>query len=166
MAFPTDDDHHILDCDAANDSVGCVLRQKQSNVEKVIAYGSQTLGKPDRNYCATNQETFAIKYFLEYYKHYLIGHHLRVRSDHEALERLFSLKEPKHCIAQWIEVLSEFDFELEYCPGKKYGNANALSKCPNYRDCSFPIAEEHELPCKSCKKCLRKAEIMLGTIPD
>ena len=40
MAFPTDDSLYILDCNAANDSIGCVLSQKQSNIEKVIAYGS------------------------------------------------------------------------------------------------------------------------------
>ena len=54
MAFPTDDDLYILDCDAANDSIGCVLSQKESNVEQVIAYGSQTVGKSQRNYCATD----------------------------------------------------------------------------------------------------------------
>ena len=127
MAFPTDDDLYILDCDAADDSIGCVLSQQQSNEEKVIAYGSQTLGKSERNYCATDRELLAVKYFMEYYKHYLLGHHFKVRSDHEALQWLFSMKEPKHWIARWIEVLSEFDFELEYHPGKKHGNANALS---------------------------------------
>ena len=54
MAFPTDDDLYILDSDVADDSIGCVLSQKQSNVEKVIAYGSQTLGKSERNYCVTD----------------------------------------------------------------------------------------------------------------
>ena len=98
----------------------------------------------ERNYCATDQEILAIKYFMEYYKHYPIGHHFRVRSDHKALKWLFSMKEPKHHIAQWIKVLSEFDFELEYCPVKKHGNAAALSRSPNPRDCSCPIAEEHE----------------------
>ena len=88
---------------------------------------------------------------MEYYKQYLLGHRFRVRSDHEALKWLFSMKEPKHWIARWIEVLSEFDFELEYHPGKKHRNADALSRCPNPRDCSFPVAEEHVLPCKSCK---------------
>ena len=33
------------------------------------------------------------------------------------------------------------------------------------RNYSCPVAEEHVLPCKSCKKCLSKAEIMLGTLP-
>ena len=84
----------------------------------------------------------------------------------EVLRWLFSMREPKYCIAWWIEVLSEFDFELEYHPGKKHGNADALSRCPNPRDCSCPIAEQHELPCKSCRKCIRKAKIMLGTLPD
>ena len=164
MAFPTDHDLYILDCDAADDSIGCVLRQKQSNEEKVIAYGSWTLGKSERNYCATNWELLAVKYFMEYYKHYLLGCHFRVRSHHEALKWLFSMKEPKHWIARWIEVLSEFDFELEYHPGKKHGNVDALSRCPNPRDCSLPVAEVHALPCKFCKRCLRKAEIMLGTL--
>ena len=122
MAFPTDDDLYILDCDAADDSVGCVLSHKQSNEEKVIAYGNQTLGKSERNYCVTDQELLTVKYFMEYYKHYLLGCHFRVRSDHEALKWLFSMKEPKHCIARWIEFLSEFDFELEYHPGEKHGN--------------------------------------------
>ena len=66
MVFPTDDDLYILDCDAANDSIGCVLSQKQSNAEKVIAHGSQTLGTSERNYCVTDQELPAIKYFMEY----------------------------------------------------------------------------------------------------
>ena len=80
MAFPTDDDLYILHCDAANYSLGCVLSQKQSNVERVIAYGSQTLGEPERNYCVIHWELLAVKYFMEYYKHYLLGHHFRVRS--------------------------------------------------------------------------------------
>ena len=41
MAFPTDDDLYILDCDAVDDAIGCVLSQEQSDVEKIIAYGSQ-----------------------------------------------------------------------------------------------------------------------------
>ena len=97
------DDLYILDCDAADDSIGCVLSQKQSNVEKVIAYGSQTLGKSERNYCASDRELFAIKNFIECYKHDLLGCHFRVRSDHKALKLLFSMKEPKHHIAWWIE---------------------------------------------------------------
>ena len=114
MAFPTDDGKFILDTDPSDDTMRAVLSQIQAGVEKVIAYGSQTLGKSERNYCATDQELLAVKYFMEYYKHYLLGQYFRVHSNHEALIWLFSLKEPKHRILRWIEVLSEFNFEVEY----------------------------------------------------
>ena len=59
-----------------------------------------------------------VKYVMEYYKHYFPGQHFRVDSDHEMLKWLLSLREPKHRIARRIEVLPEFDFEVEYQPGK------------------------------------------------
>ena len=34
------------------------------------------------------------------------------------------------------------------------------------QETALPIVEQHELSCKSCMKCLRKAKIMLGTLPD
>ena len=34
MVLPTDDGLYILDCDAADDSIGCVLGQKWSNVRE------------------------------------------------------------------------------------------------------------------------------------
>ena len=117
MSFPTDDGLFILDTDASDETIGAVLSQVQMGREKVIAFGSQSLWKSERNYCATDRELFALKYFVQYYKHYLLGRKFVVRSAHELLKWLYSLKEPKHRIARWIEVLSEFDFELEYRPG-------------------------------------------------
>ena len=93
MAFPTDDGFFILNTDVSDETISAVLTQTQSGVEKVIAYGSQTLGKAEMNYCATDHELLAVRYFMEYYKHYLLGRHFRVWSDHEALKWLFSLKE-------------------------------------------------------------------------
>ena len=165
MSFPTDDGLFILDTDASDETIGAVLSQVQLGREKVIAFGSRSLGKSERNYCATDRELLALKYFVQYYKHYLLGRKFVVRSDHESLKWLYSLKEPKHRIARWIEVLSEFDFELEYRPGRKHSNADAMSRCPNPRQCSCNVVVEHDLPCKACKKCLHRAEQMIGTLP-
>ena len=40
MAFPTDDGFFILNTDASDETIGAVLTQTQSGVEKVIAYSS------------------------------------------------------------------------------------------------------------------------------
>ena len=165
MSFPTDDGLFILDTDASDETIGAVLSQVQLGREKVIAFGSRSLGKSERNYCATDRELLALKYFVQYYKHYLLGRKFVVRSDHESLKWLYSLKEPKHRIARWIEVLSEFDFELEYRPGRQHSNADTMSRCPNPRQCSCDVVVEHDLPYKACKKCLHRAEQMIGTLP-
>ena len=38
--------------------------------------------------------------------------------------------------ARWLDVLGEFDFAIEYRPGPRHGNADALSR-PSCRSCVF-----------------------------
>lgn len=160
MAYPSDDGEYILDCDACDVSIGCVLSQVQNQKERVIAYGSRTLNKAERNYCVTDKELLAVKHFIENYKHYLLGRKFLVRSDHQALKWLFSLKEPKSRIARWIEILSAFDFEVEYRKGTQHGNADALSRCPDPKICACLM--EGPLKCGPCPKCIRKTDVMQG----
>ena len=101
---------------------------------------------------------------MEHYKNYLLGWWLRVTPTTRALMWLLSLKEPKHRVARWIKALSKFDFEVEYWPDKKYGNADTLSQDPNPRDCCCPQAEEGRLCCKACKKFLVWTKLIWGEI--
>lgn len=160
MALPRNDGRNfILDVDACNYGIGGVLSQIQDGEERVIAYASRSLNRAETNYCVTDKELLAIKYFVEYFRHYLLGRHFTVRSDHRALKFLFSMKSPSGRIARWIEILSGYDFEVQYRQGSKHANADSLSRCPNPRDCSCPDAEEDEsLKCGPCKKCLKRAE--------
>ena len=89
----------ILDTDASEDTIGCVLSQVQDGVERVISYGSQTLSCSERNLCTTDRELLAPKYFMEHYRQYLLRRHFLLRTDHASLVWLFSLKEPRDKIA-------------------------------------------------------------------
>jgi hypothetical protein len=162
MAYPKPNCPYILDTDASNFAIGAVLSQVQDGVERVIAYGSRTLNKSEVRYCVTDRELLAVKYFVEYYKYYLLGQQFLVRSDHQALRWLFSLKEPKDRIARWIEILSQYSFALEYRKGDHHGNADGLSRCPNPRDCSCPDIND-ELKCGPCTKCNKRASDMLSS---
>ena len=55
MSYPCDDGEYILDSDASDFSIGAVLIQVQDGQTKVIAYGSRTLNKAERNYCITDK---------------------------------------------------------------------------------------------------------------
>jgi hypothetical protein len=130
MAYPEDEGEYILDTDACDVSIGCVLSQIQDGREKVISYASRALNKAEKNYCVTDKELLALRNFIEYFRQYLLGRKFLVRTDHQALVWLFSLKEPKGRIARWLEILSAYDFTIEYRPGVKHGNADSISRCP------------------------------------
>jgi hypothetical protein len=124
MAYPRDTGDFILDTDACDTAIGAVLSEIQDGHLRVIAYGSRTLNRAEGNYCITDKELLAVRYFIVYYRQYLLGRTFTVRTDHQALIWLFSLKEPKGRIARWVEILSTFDFTVEYRPGNKHGNAD------------------------------------------
>lgn len=167
MTLPRNEGKFILDVDASDFGIGAVLSQMQEGREKVISYASRSLNKAERNYCVTDKELLAIRYFVEYFRHYLMGQEeFIVRSDHRALKWLFSFKSPKGRIARWLEILSGYTFTIEYRQGNHHGNADGLSRCPNPRDCTCPNVDTEEiLKCGPCKKCVKRAEEMESNLP-
>ena len=163
MGYPLNEGgEFILDVDASDIGIGGILHQFQGDHEKVIAYASRSLNKAERNYCITEKELLAVRYFIEYFRQYLLGRRFRVRSDHQALVWLFRLKEPRGKIARWLEILSQYDFAIEYRPGKKQGHCDALSRCENPKDCECPNQDTSEpLKCGPCKKCVKRAQEMM-----
>ena len=130
LAMPNDVDIFILDADSSNHTIGSVLSQVQGGVERVIAYASRTLDKREMNYCITRKELLAIVYSLKYFKQYLMGRRFKVRTDHAPLTWLRHTPDPIGQQARWLEIMEEFDFEVEHRPGVKHGNADALSRRP------------------------------------
>lgn len=104
------------------------MSQTQDGEEKVIAYGSRTLHRPEINYCVTRKELLAVVYFIKYFRHYLLGRNFTLRTDHGSLTWLYRFREPDGQISRWIQQLSTYDFKIVHRPGKRHGNADALSR--------------------------------------
>lgn len=87
----------ILDTDASKFSIGAVLSQEQSQVERVILYSSRRLGPKQERYCVTRRERLAVVAFCQQYlyKHYLLGRQFLLRTDHSSLAWLFKFKAPR-----------------------------------------------------------------------
>ena len=128
LAYPNPTDPFILDTDASDQAVGGVLSQIQDGKERVIAYASHSLQKPERRYCATRKELLAIVVYLKYFRHYFYGQEFLVRTDREALRWLFNFKHPEEQIARWLEVLGTYNFTIEHRPGRQHGNADGMSR--------------------------------------
>ncbi|GBO17949.1 Retrovirus-related Pol polyprotein from transposon 297, partial [Araneus ventricosus] len=135
LTYPRTDKEFILDTDASNEGIGAVLSQKIGNEECVIAYFSKTLGKPERNYCVTRKEILAIVKSIEHFHHYLYGRKSLLRTDHASLRWLLNFREPEGQIARWVQILQEYDFEIQHRKGTSHGNAIALSRRPCKERC-------------------------------
>jgi len=129
LAIPNDADP-LLDTDACDVSIGAVLSQVQNGVERVIAYVSRSLSKPERNYCVTRKELLAIVCYTKTFRQYLLWKKFVIRTDHSALQRLRTTPEPIGQQARWCEILEEFDFQIVHKLGRLHGNADAMSRRP------------------------------------
>lgn len=74
LAFPDYDRTFILDTDASGTGIGAVLSQQhEDGVERVIAYASKVLTRPERRYCVTRRELLAVVTFIQHFRPYLLG---------------------------------------------------------------------------------------------
>ena len=131
LAFPDYTQQFTLDTDASDTGIGAVLSQVQPDgSERVIAYASRLLTKPERRYCVTRRELLAVVTFIHHFRPHLLGQRFSLRTDHGSLTWLANFKEPEGQLARWLERLQEYDFSITHRPGRKHLNADALSRRP------------------------------------
>jgi len=128
LSFPREEGEFILDTDASCIGIGAVLSQRQEGKERVIAYYSRILNKPERNYCVTRRELLAIVDSFKFFRHYLLGRKFLVRTDHVSLKWLMSFRELEGQLARWLERLQQFDFDVIHRKGLSHKNADGLSR--------------------------------------
>ena len=148
IAYPVQGEPYTLECDASKFSIGSVLNQVQNGEQKVIGYYSRCLTRAERNYCTTRRELLSIICSIRHFHHFIYGAHFNVITDHGSLKWL--LRFNKNCegqLARWLEILGQYDFTVQYRPGKISLNSDALSRRP----CSDNL----------CKYCTRIEEIYL-----
>ena len=165
LACPSGDGQFILDTDASDHGIGCVFSQEQDGAERVIAYYSRALNKPERNYCVTRKELLAVIASIAQFHHYLYGRRFIVRSDHASLQWLMKFKQPEGQTARWLQKLQEYDFEIVHRPGRMHGNADAMSRVPRpclASDCSHCRRQEQREETVDDTPCVRETTAEQG----
>ncbi|GJX62453.1 putative reverse transcriptase domain-containing protein [Tanacetum coccineum] len=114
----------IAYCDASKKGLGAVLMQR----EKVIAYASRQLKIHEKNYTTHDLELGAVVFALKIWRHYLYGTKCTVFTDHKSLQHILNQKELNMRQRRWLELLSDYDCEIRYHPGKANVVADALSR--------------------------------------
>ena len=130
LQYPNFQKEFILTTDASNFAIGAILSQITQSQDLPIAYASRTLNRAESNYSTIERELLAIIWAVKHFRPYLYGRRFKIISDHKPLLRLFNFKDPSSRLFRWRLKLEEHDFTVEYRPGKKNGNADALTRIP------------------------------------
>ncbi|GKB78001.1 putative reverse transcriptase domain-containing protein [Tanacetum coccineum] len=124
LALPGGTEGFVVYCDTSLKGYGAVLMQR----EKVIAYASRQLKVHEENYATHDLELGAVVFALRLWRHYLYGTKCVVFTDHKSLQYILNQKELNLRQRRWIELLSDYDCEIRYHPGKGNVVADALSR--------------------------------------
>nr|GEW95926.1 retrotransposon protein, putative, Ty3-gypsy subclass [Tanacetum cinerariifolium] len=104
--------------------LGAVLMQN----EKVIAYASRQLNIYEKNYTTHDLELEVGVFTLKMWRHYLYGTRCTLFTDHKSLQYIIDQEELNMRQRHWLELLSDYDCDIRYHPGKENVVVDALSR--------------------------------------
>ncbi|RWS24681.1 hypothetical protein B4U80_10857 [Leptotrombidium deliense] len=121
----------LLSTDASGFGIGAILSHVfNDKSERVIAYASRSLDDNEKKYGVTEKECLAIVWAILHFRHYLLGRHFTVVTDHHPLCWLHSTQYVSARLTRWIMKLMEFDFTIVHKRGKTHCNVDCLSRYP------------------------------------
>lgn len=131
LAFPDFTKPFVLHVDACGTGLGAVLYQHQNGLDRVIAYGSRSLTKAEKNYSVHRLEFLGLKWAITQKFHdYLYGAEFLVYTDHNPLTYLLTTAKLDATGHRWLSALSNYNFRIKYKPGKTNVDADTLSRLP------------------------------------
>ncbi|QRW17965.1 Retrotransposable element Tf2 protein [Rhizoctonia solani] len=128
---------YFLETDASGVAMGAVLSQRgPDNQLHPIAYMSKSFSGAKANYNTHDKELLAVIKALEEWRIFLeaMDRPVQVFTDHRNLEYWMQAQTFNRRHAQWQIFLSDFNFDIHYCPGKQSGKLDTLSRRSDYID--------------------------------
>ncbi|QRW26650.1 Retrotransposable element Tf2 protein [Rhizoctonia solani] len=124
---------YYLETDASGVAMGAILSQRgEDNRLHPVAYMSKSFSGAKANYDTHDKELLAIIKALEEWRIFLeaTDRPIQVFTDHRNLEYWMQARTFNRRHAQWRIFLSNFNFEIHYCPGKQSGKPDAHAPEP------------------------------------
>ncbi|KAJ1044168.1 hypothetical protein NDA10_005274 [Ustilago hordei] len=138
-------DYHLptrLETDASDFAIAGVLKQEHEGRWHPVAFYSRKMSSAEKNYEIHDKELLAVVACLTQWRHMLAGlpNQLVILTDHEALKYFKSQRRITGRQARWAMILADFDFILQYRPGDKGGEPDALTRRADMQ----PAGEEQD----------------------
>jgi hypothetical protein len=133
--------------DASSISLGAFLAHSSAgDIDHPIAFSSRKLCTTEMNYTTNEREGLAMVYALQKFRHYLLGGHFKMFTDHSSLKYLVNKPVLGGRICKWLLVFQKYDFEIVVKPGRMNKGSDHLSRLehgeePTSMDDTLPDAQ-------------------------
>ncbi|GKA57487.1 putative reverse transcriptase domain-containing protein [Tanacetum coccineum] len=124
LALLEGSENFVIYCDASYKGLGAILIQR----ENFKACASRQLKIHEKNYTTHDLELGVVVFALKMWRHNLYGTKCTMFTDHKILQHILDQKELNMRQRRWLELLSDYDCEIRYHPGKANVVADALSR--------------------------------------
>lgn len=115
----------VLETDACSRGMGVVLMQNA----KPIAYLSKSFNSKNLGFSVYEKEFLALVMAVTKWKHYLVGNHFIIKTDHQALKYLREQQLHTSLQYKWMSRLLWMDYEIQYKKRVENIVADTLSRC-------------------------------------
>jgi len=136
LHYPDLSKEFVVETDASQHHIGAILSQRdEKNVERPIAFWSQTLTERQSHWSAYKRELFALISACKEWRRYLQARQIfTARFGQRALLWILKNAKQEPMLVGWVMQLQEFGINLQYQPGEKHQHVDALTKGPINRN--------------------------------
>lgn len=124
----------VISADASSFGIGAVLKQQHKDGNfRPVAYASKSFTKSQQNWAQIEKEGYAITWACERFRDFVMGIPVHLETDHKPLVPLFTSKPLDELTPKMQRMrmrLMQFNFTIDYVPGKTLGAADILSRHP------------------------------------
>ena len=113
LAYSDPNKEYLLKMDALKLGLGAQLSQKQSDGRyHPLAFRSRALHSAEVNYHSTELKFLAMKWSIEHFQTYLLGHCFKIHTDNNPLTYFLTSPNMDTTKQRWINELAKYDISL------------------------------------------------------
>ncbi|GBG59283.1 hypothetical protein CBR_g32296 [Chara braunii] len=125
----------VVTMDASQYGIGAMLQQDDGNGLRPLEYYSKRMPSHKVATSTYMRDLYALREALTHWKHYLLGRHFKVYSDHQTLQRIKTQTDLSPTLTRWLHDIDVYNFELKHKKGSYNRVADALSRHPEFLTC-------------------------------